>query len=70
MRTIVRCGTDKTVFEIDPSTLEAKGCSCYDPHCYSDPLPEAMYIEYSEWVCMRNRQWDKQMWEYYMRSKV
>lgn len=65
MRTIVRCGTDRTVFEIDPITLDAKQCSCYDAYCYSDPLPDVTYIEYSDWVGMRNKQWDKQMHDYY-----
>jgi hypothetical protein len=65
MITIVRCGTDRTVFEIDPITLEAKTCSYYDAYCYLDPRNDVTYIEYSDWVGMRNEQWDKQMHDYY-----
>lgn len=64
MRTLVRC-EDRTVFEINPTTLDAKTCGYYDAYCYSDPLPDVTYISYSEWVGMRNTQWDQQMRSYY-----
>ena len=70
MITLVRCGTDRTVFEIDPTTLDAKTCSYYDPYCYSDPRSDVTYIEYSKWVGMRNEQWDKQMHDYYKRRAL
>lgn len=64
MKTLVRC-IDKSVFEIDPVTLEAKHCSVYDAYCYSDPEPNVTYIEHSDWVGLRNQQWDKARNIYY-----
>lgn len=58
MKTLVRC-VDKSVFEINPITLEAKSCSCYDAYCYSDPEKDVKYIEHSDWVKQRNEQWKK-----------
>jgi hypothetical protein len=60
----VRC-IDRTVFEIDRKTLDAKECSSYDAHCYTDPLPDVEYIGYGEWVRLRNQQWDEQERTYY-----
>jgi hypothetical protein len=51
MTTLVRC-VDRTVFPIDPVTLEPKRCGAYDPWCYTDPEPGIEYIEHSEW-CLR-----------------
>ena len=70
MITLVRCGADRTVFEIDLKTLDAKTCSYYDAYCYSDQRSDVTYIEYSEWVGMRNEQWDKQMRDYYKRRSL
>ena len=64
IKTVVRCN-DRMIFEIDPITLDAKECSYYDAYCYVDPKPTINYIEYSEWVGMRNKQWDKQMLDFY-----
>lgn len=52
-KTMVRC-VDRSVFEIDPVTLEPKHCSVYDPYCYSDPELGVTYIEHSDWC----RQWN------------
>lgn len=60
MKTYVRC-PDKTVFEIDSETLNAKTTGFYDPYCYSNPLSDVIYIEHSEWVKLRNKQWDREM---------
>jgi hypothetical protein len=70
MTTLVRCGTDRTVFEIDSISLDAKTCSYYDAYCYSDPRTDVTYIEYSDWVGMRNEQWDKQMLDYYKKRAI
>jgi hypothetical protein len=52
-RVIVRC-QDRTVFEIDPSTLEAKTCSYYDAYCFDDPLTDVQYVSYSDWLTKVN----------------
>jgi len=52
-RTLVRC-VDRTVFEVDPVTLEPNGCSVYDAYCYTDPEQGVRYIEHAEW-CQRDR---------------
>ena len=62
-KTFVRCCTDKTVFEINPKTLDAMTCGRYDPYCYVDELPDVEYIEYSDWLQLRNKQWDKMRYE-------
>ncbi len=56
MKTIVRC-VDRTVFEVDPITLEPKRASCYDAYCYTDPEPNVRYIEHAEWT-QRPRTWE------------
>jgi len=61
----VRCSIDRTVAEIDRKTLDPKTCSSYDAYCYTDPLPDIEYIEYEEWVRLRNQQWDEQERTYY-----
>lgn len=63
-RLIVRC-IDRMIFEIDKDSLEAKHCSRYDAHCFNDPDSNIEYIEFTDWVKMRNAQWDKQQKEYY-----
>lgn len=68
MKTIVRC-IDRMTFEIDPITLDAKECSYYDAYCYSDPLSDVQYIEFTDWVKKRNDQWGKAEREYY-RSRI
>jgi hypothetical protein len=60
----VRC-PDRTVGEIDRKTLDPKRCSSYDPYCYTNPSPDVEYIEYGEWVRLRNLQWDEQERTYY-----
>lgn len=55
MKTIVRLDNRMT-FEIDPMSLEAKECSCYDAYCFSDLLPDVKYIEYTDWVVLRDGQ--------------
>lgn len=54
----VRC-VDRTVFEIDPETLEPLGPSCYDAYCYTDPRRDVNYIEHMEWTNLQSEQWDK-----------
>jgi hypothetical protein len=67
---LVRCCTNNMVFEIDRDSLDAKTCGSYDPYCYKDPKSDAEYIEYTDWVKMRNEQWDKQEWDYYTKGRV
>lgn len=50
----VRCD-DKTVFEINRQTLEAKTCSHYDAYCFSDPRKDVDYMSFSQWVTERNQ---------------
>lgn len=59
MNTMVRCCTDRTVFEIDPETTEALTCSYYDPYCYSDPKEGVEYMEYSDWLEQCDKRWAK-----------
>lgn len=68
VKTLVRCN-DRTVFEIDPITLDAKSCGFYDAYCYTDPCPDAVYISQSEWTRLRNCQWDQQMQQFYSGRK-
>ena len=56
MKTLVRCA-DRMVFEIDPNTLEALTCSYYDAYCFTDPLTEANYVNYFEWLNRREKRW-------------
>jgi len=60
MKTYVRC-YDRTVFEINPDTLEPKSCGSYDAYCFIDPEPDVIYIEHNDWVLLRNKQWDREM---------
>jgi hypothetical protein len=69
MRTIVRCA-DNMVFDIHPVTLEAATCTRYDPYCYCDPVSSATYIEYNDWVHLRNRQWDTATKAFYKHTTV
>jgi len=46
VKTFVRCN-DRTVFEIDPITTEAKTCGYYDAYCYS------------EWLKQCDKRWEK-----------
>jgi hypothetical protein len=69
MRTIVRCA-DNMVFDIHPVTLEAATCSRYDPYCYCDPVSNVKYIEYHEWIHLRDRQWDAEVKAFYKQSAV
>ena len=55
---------DKTVFGVDPETLNPLTTSYYDPYCFDDSLPNVTYISFYEWYHMRNEQWDKQRAEY------
>lgn len=55
MDIIVRC-LDKMVFKVNPETFEAKTCSYYDAYCFSDPLRDAVYIDYHDWICLRSDQ--------------
>jgi hypothetical protein len=50
MKTLVRHNVGKTVFEIDPVTLEPKTTSCYDPWCFSSPDPDVIYIGFYDWL--------------------
>lgn len=49
MKLFVRC-EDRTVFEIDRKSLEAKTCSTYDPWCFNDPRKDVEYLSFSEWL--------------------
>lgn len=60
MKLLVRC-EDRIVFEINRDTLNPLSTGCYDAHCFSDPLPGVEYISHSEWVRLRNKQWDREM---------
>lgn len=60
MKLLVRC-QDKTVFEINRETLNPLSVGNYDAYCFSDPSPDAEYISHSEWVRLRNKQWDREM---------
>ncbi len=60
MKLLVRCES-KTVFEINRETLNPLSTGCYDAYCFSDPLPNVEYISHSEWVRLRNEQWDREM---------
>lgn len=59
MKVVVRC-EDRMVFEIDPITLDPKSQSVYDAYCYTDPAKDTEYVAFSDWVILRNIQWDKQ----------
>jgi len=52
---------DKTVFPINPETLEALSTGYYDAYCFDDPEPGVTYISFNEWCRLRNRQWDSEM---------
>lgn len=60
MKVLVRCD-DKTVFPINPDTLEALSTGYYDAYCFTDPESNVQYISYSEWTRLRNKQWDREM---------
>ncbi len=55
MKILVRC-EDRTVFPIDPTTLEALSTGYYDAYCYTDPEPNVNYISFSKWCTLRNEQ--------------
>lgn len=61
---------DKTVFGIDPETLNPLTTGYYDPYCFNDPLPGVKYISFDEWCTMRNEQWVKQRAEYYKKKAM
>lgn len=63
-KTLVRCD-DRTVFPIDPVTLEALSTGYYDAYCFNDPEPDVVYISFNEWCRLRNEQWDRQRIAYY-----
>ena len=63
MKTLV-LSNDRTVFPIDPVTLEALSTGYYDAYCFNDPEPGVVYISFSEWCRLRNEQWDKQQFRY------
>ena len=47
-------------FPVNPSTLEATSCGCYDPYAWSDADPEPIEtIGHAEWTRRRNELWDK-----------
>lgn len=48
----VRC-VSRTVFPVDPVTLEAKNCGTYDAYCFSDPEPDVTYLTPEEWMRLR-----------------
>ena len=50
---------DKTVFPINPETLEALSTGYYDAYCYIDPRPDVLYIEFDKWALRRSlmREW-------------
>lgn len=52
---LVRCATDKTVFQISPITFEPLSCSYYDPYCFTDPRTDVDYISYTEWLRIREQ---------------
>ena len=60
MKLIVRC-PDRMVFEVDRKTLDPKRCSVYDAYCYTDPDKDVEYMEYSDWVVKRNKQFRKEI---------
>lgn len=60
MKTKVRC-VDRTVFEVNPATLEPLRCGTYDAYCYTDPEPGVEYIEYADWCLERNKKRDAEM---------
>lgn len=49
----VRC-MDKMVFPIHKKTLEALSCSTYDAYCFSASDNEIEYIDYLDWLGLRN----------------
>ena len=51
-------------------TFKRLGYVLNDAYCYSDPRNDVTYIEYSDWVRLRNKQWDKQMWDYYKKRAI
>ena len=54
-KTLVR-SEDKTVFEIDPITLEPmRSPTLYDPYCFDNPNPEVIYMSFAEWCREHNR---------------
>ena len=61
MKKILVRSNDKTVFPINPETLEALSTSYYDPYCFDDPESDVEYISFNEWCKLRNRQWDREM---------
>ena len=63
MKTYVRC-YDRTVFEIDPVTLNPKTCGYYDAYCFIDPKPDVIYIEHYDWVRECNKQWNRKIYAY------
>lgn len=49
-------GVDMTCFPVDPVSLEALSCGCYDPYAWSDPDPDpAETISIAEWQLRSNR---------------
>lgn len=52
----VRCPASRMTFTVHGPTLEPKGCSVYDAYCYTDPEPDVVYIEFSEWIKLRQEE--------------
>ncbi len=49
-------GVDLMCFPVTPTTLEPKGCACYDLYAWSDPDPEPVEtITVAEWQLRRLR---------------
>lgn len=50
--------SDLMCFPVNPISLEATACSCYDPWALSDPdsIPVET-ISYSEWLDRKNQLW-------------
>ena len=52
---------DKMCFPVNPVTLEATSCGCYDPYAWSDPDPEPLEtISVDEWNARSNKLWREQ----------
>jgi hypothetical protein len=58
--TYVRCN-DRTIFKINPHTLEALSTGYYDPYCFSSPRPYVDYMSYSDWLKQKDILWKRNM---------
>ena len=56
---LVRC-VDLTVFPVNRESLSPLTIASFDPWCYSDPDPNADYIEHAEW-CLRRAERRKEL---------